>query len=219
MEKKKFELTIDDFVFLNAKMQEIGFLSTGISDQKKLFYRLGLIPPREITGREETYFYHNHGYTVIVHTTYLEEEKKWRDTGTDSGWVLIRKGDEAVYFARPFKRSKGFILKILRYAWITKWKVDNRPLCPECKGYMDIYRKKGSRQYFWICNKSEFHQEQRVTFLPWDYGLPQKASAFVNIRRTNTERYKNDNKKKGITPTPAPLIRKQWTISNPENLA
>jgi hypothetical protein len=219
LEKEKFELTVDDFVFLDAKMQEIGFLSTEISDQKKLFYRLGLIPPREITGREKTYSYHNHGYTVIIHTTYLEKEKKWRDTGTDSGWVLIRKGDEAVYFARPFKRSKGFIIKILRYAWITKWKVNNRPLCHECRGYMDIYRKKGSRQYFWICNKSKSHNDQRATFLPWDYMLPKKASEFVSIRRTDTEKYKKKNARDGIERTPAAKIRKKWTISNPENLA
>lgn len=219
MEKGKFRLTVDDFVHFNDKMREIGFLSVEISDQKKLFYRLGLIPPREITGREKTYAYHNHGYTVIVHTTYLEKEKKWRDTGTDSGWVLIREGDEAVYFARPFKRSKGFILKLLRYAWITKWKVDHRPLCSECKGYMSIHRKKGTRQYFWICNKNEYHKELNAIFLPWDYMLPKKASDFVAIRREITEKYKEDNKKKGITRTPSPLLRKKWTISNPENFS
>lgn len=218
MEKERFNLTTDDFVFLDSKLSELSFSKVNTKDQRKLFHQLGLIPSREITGRETTYSYTNHGYTVIIHTTYLEKENKWRETGTDSGWVLIRDGDKAIYFARPFQRKKGFILKLLRYAWVTKWKVDNRPLCPECSGYMNIHRKKGKRQYFWMCSKQMYHKEEKFVFLPWDYMLPKKATEFVKIRRAYTEKYKAKNKEEGKERTPAPKIRKKWTISNPENL-
>lgn len=219
MENEKFTLTADDFLFLDRKMLDIGYHKITRTDQKKLFTRLGLIPPREVTGRETTYFYTNHGYTAIVHTTYLEKEKKWREVGEDSGWVLIREGDHAVYFARPFKRTKSFIIKLLRYAWVTKWKVGHRHLCPECNAYMDIHRKKNIRQYFWICEKKENHKEKKLVFLSWDYLLPKKALEFVKIRRSYTERYKKKNKKDGIERTSAAIIRKPWIISNPENLA
>lgn len=219
MEKEKFSLVSDDFLFLDRKMLDIGYRKITKSDQRKLFARLGLIPPREVTGRETTYFYTNHGYTAIVHTTYLEKEKMWRQTNEDSGWVLIREGDKAIYFARPFKRTKGFIIRLLRYAWVTKWKVDHRPICDECKAYMFIHRKKNSRQYFWMCDKNENHKEQKPVFHSWDYLLPPKAYDFVKIRRAYTERYYKRNKKMEVVRTPASLIRKQWIISNPENLA
>lgn len=219
MEEVKFSLSQDDFLFLDRKLLDTGYHKITRSDQRKLFMRLSLIPPREVTGREVTYFYTNHGYTSIVHTTYLEKEKKWRETGEDSGWVLIREGDRAIYFARPFQRKKGFIIKLLRYAWVTKWKVDHRPLCVECNAYMHIHRKKSSRQYFWICDKVEKHNEQKPIFLPWDYMLPKKAYEFVKIRRSYAERYHKKNKKEGKERKPAPLIRKSWKISNPENLA
>ncbi len=218
MEAKKISLTTEDFKFFNEKIIGIGFTKTSIIDQKKLFERLGLIPPRVITGRETTYSYTNHEYTVVVHTTYVEKENRWRGKGEDAGWVLIRKGDEAVYFARPFQRRSGFILKLLRYAWVTKWKVDNRPLCPECSGYMYIKRKTGSRQYFWMCDNKGYHSDETALFRPWDYMLPKKATEFVAIRRSYTEKYNLKNKKKGIVRKPAPLIRKKWEITKPENL-
>ncbi len=217
METKLISLTKDDFIFLDTTLVKMGFIQTEDSDQRKLFRRLGLIPPREITGREVTYSYNNHEYTGVIHTTYVLKENKWRDKGEDSGWVLIRKGDEAVYFARPFQRKKGFILKLLRYAWVTKWKVDNRPLCPKCSAYMYIKRKKNSRQYFWMCDNREFHPEESVEFFPWDYMLPKKALEFVEIRRTYTEKYNERNKKDGVIRKPAPTIRKKWIITKPQN--
>ncbi len=218
MEEKKFGLTTEDFEFLDDKMKSMDFRKTSILGQKKLFRRLGLVPPREIKGRETTYLYHNNGYTVVVHTTYLEREKKWRGAGEDAGWVLIKNRDRAVYFARPFQRKKGFLLKLLRYAWITKWKIDHRPLCPTCSAYMNVKRKSGSRQYFWMCDRKEKHESDGFVFLPWDYMLPKKATEFVTIRRAYTEKYNELSKKAGIQRRPAGTIRKKWIIKKPENL-
>lgn len=187
-------------------------------DLAKTLTRLDMSPPRTITGREASYRYTNSGYTAKLHTTYLEKESKWRDSGTDSGWVLIVEGDTALYFARPFKRTANFITNLLSYAWVTKWKVDNRHICPVCQSYMDIHRKPETRQYFWICRKSAFHPiSQKPEFLDWDYGLPKKAQEFVNIRRDATARYKAKNVELGIKPTPAAKIRKTWRISKPQN--
>ena len=196
----------------------MGYHKITRNDSSRTFTRLKLLPPRPIEGRETSYRYTNNGYTVILHTTYLELEKKWRDTGTDIGWNLIVEGDKEKYFARPFQRKKGFILKFLRYAWVSKWKVDNRPLCPDCNSYMHIHRKKGTRQYCWICLNSKRHSDHRFTSLCWDHRLPKKATEFVKIRRAYTKRYNDKNRKAGKVVVPAAVIRKKWEIGSPENL-
>ncbi len=145
--------------------------------------------------------------------------KSGESRGTDAGWILIAEGDKARYFAKPFNRTKGFILKFLRYAWVTKWKVDNRPLCPECQAYMHITKKASTRQYYFICRHKISHKNGEPVFQPWDVGLPLKALKFVSIRREYTERYNKKIKDEGKIVTPARKIRKPWNIGKPENLA
>jgi hypothetical protein len=217
---EKFNLTENDFLFLDRMILGMGYHKITKNDSRKTFLRLNLSPPRPIVGRETSYYYNgrNGVYSVILHTSYLEAEKKWRNTGEDAGWNLIAEGDKPLYFAKPFKRTKGFIIRFLRYAWISKWKVDNRPLCLECHAYMDIQRKRGSRQYFWACHKKEKHTSLNPRFVLWDYGLPKKASEFVRIRRSYSSRYRSKNKKLGIVRRPAAVIRKIWHVGTPENL-
>ncbi len=220
METKKTELllTEDDFLFLEKMILSMGYRNITRNDSSKEFLRLNLSPPRPIRGRETSYRYTNNGYTVFLHTTYLEASKKWRDKGTDAGWILIAEGDKARYFAKPFSRTKGFIMKFLRYAWVTKWKVDNRPLCPECKAYMHITKKVGTRQYYFICRNMISHKKEQPLFLPWDVGLPFNALKFLNIRREYSEKYNKKIKDGGKAVTPARKIRKTWKIGRPENL-
>ncbi len=206
-----------DFQTLEKEILEMGYQEITRKDSAKKFLRLNLNPPRTIIGREASYKYTNNGYTVILHTSFLKNENKWRNIGTDAGWILIAEGDKPLYFARPFLRSKNFVIKFLCYAWITKWKVNNRPLCPLCKGYMDISRKYNSRQYFWSCDKNRHTIGKPVNF-PWDYNLPPKALKFVNIRREKTKKYKAKIVKEERIVTPAAKIRRTWNLGNPQNL-
>ena len=221
-EKEKFVLTKDDFLFLEKTLLDMGYLEETTTYSKRLFDRLNLVPPRTITGRESTYIYKSreqgNNYRVIIHTTYLKASNKWRDTSNDAAWCLIAEGDQAKYFARPFLRTKGLVLKLIRYAWVTKWKVDHRPLCPQCQDFMDIVKRVEPRGYYWICRNNVRHDENKPVFSPWDFGLPFKASKFVDIRREYTKKYNDKNKKEGKTPTPARKIRKSWIVKKPENL-
>ncbi len=214
----KFVLTEDDFLFMERMILGMGYHKVTLYDSKKKFLRLNLSSPREIVGREASYFYSHNGYTVILHTTYLEKEKKWRDVGTDIGWNLISHNDKAVYFAKPFRRTKSFILKFLKYATISKWKVDHRPICPECSAFMIICKKAESRQYFWSCFNKTRHIGEKPQFLSWDYELPLDDLKFVRIRREYTRRYHKKNKKEGKNPTPAAKLRKRWDVGKSENL-
>lgn len=217
-QEMKFVLTEEDFLFLERMILNMGYHKITRYDSRKTFLRLNLSAPREIIGREVSYYYANNGYTVVLHTTYLREERRWRDNSTDAGWNLISHGDKAVYFARPFQRTKGFILKFLRYASISKWKVDHRPLCPECNAFMVIFRKANTRQYFWACFNTTRHPPLNVPkFKSWDYELSPEDLKFINIRREYTKRYHAQNKKESKAPTPAAKIRKPWDIGNPQN--
>ena len=215
-------LTEDDFLFMERMLLGMGYHEITIGDSKKEFLRLNLSPPRPIIGREASYIYKSrekgNNYSVILHTTYLKAPRKWRDKETDAGWNLIAEGDKAKYFAKPFSRTKGFILKFLRYAWVSKWKVDHRPLCRECQALMNISKKEGSRQYYWSCLNNQMHTENKPVFSSWDFGLPLKASEFVKVRRAYTERYKKKVKKTGKKVIPAQNIRKPWNTKNKENL-
>lgn len=218
----KFVLTEEDFLFLEKTILDMGYEEITTKDSSKTFTRLKLSPPRPIFGREASYVYRSkdpaNNYAAILRTTYLKAQKKWRDTGTDIGWVLIVEGDKEKYFARPFQRSKGFILKFLRYAWVSKFKVDNRPLCPDCNAYMHLKRKTGTRQYFWACFNNERHPFKTASFKSWDFNLKENALNFVNIRREFTKKYNARNKKLGKIVTPAAVKRKKWPIGNKENL-
>lgn len=219
MENKKVKLTKEDFLFVATILLDWGFKKITRLASANTFRRLDLSAPRKIVGREVGFVYvSENGYKVIVWTSYLEEEEEWREVGTDICWVLISEGDRAKYFAKPLARIDGVIMKLLRYAWVSKWKVDNRPHCDECDDYMHIHRKKNTRQYFWICKKDDHHEDHKPRFKSWDFKLPPKAKEFVTIRRDLTKKYKEFNEKNGITPTPAAVKRKKWPIGKPHNV-
>lgn len=215
------EFTENDFKFLKENLLSIGFHLKGEINFKKDFQRLGLEAPRKLTGREQGFFFTENGLTVKVWTTYLEKEKKFRDIGEDMGWVLITEGDTAIYFAKPIKRTTSFIQNLLRKAWIAKWRVQNRPLCKQCKSYMDVKSNK-MRQYFWGCFNNVYHHQNEPVFLGWDSigpdgNLPKKAKAYTDSLRKKIILYKKRDKKLGIIRTPARKIRKPWPITKPEN--
>lgn len=218
MEINKFKLTKEDFIFLQGYLLSWGFVKITRRDFAKVFRRLDLQMPRRRTDRETGFMYTNNGYTVIVWTSYIEDEEKWRDTGTDYAWVLIKEGDFVKYFAKPLIRMKSMILKLLRYAWVSKWRVDNRHLCPKCDAYMDIGKRHDRRGYYHICKNTDKHEDGLPFTYGWDHNLPPLAQEFVNIRREYTRQYKERNKRLGLTPKPIATIRKRAIVNKPENL-
>ena len=225
MEEKNSKLskfTLTDFIFCSVILKSWTFKKLSRGNFKTTLERLGLEAPRRIKGSKETSFIYSHenGYSVIIHTTWVEEDGKWRDIGDDAVWVLIVKGDKALYFAKPIARREGFIEIFLRYAWVSKWKVDHRPLCPEseCRAYMEIMKRQKGKGYFWGCNKKKYHSDHKFITLEWDYELPPKATAFLKIRRESTAKYKARLQKAGKVVVPARVKRKIWVIKKPQNL-
>lgn len=217
--------THEDFLYIQKALLQHGFTQKSTISFKKDFKRLGLEAPRNLQGREEGFFYSENNLTVWVWTTYLASEQKFRDVGTDMGWVLITEGDDVRYFAKPIKRDNGFIVNLLSKAWVAQCRVKYRPLCPVCHAYMQIVRKK-TNACCWGCFKLEYHPSTTAlpapSFLRWDDvgpqgSLPQKAKEYVTKLRKGVALYKAKNRKKGITRTPAALLRKKWIVHNPQN--
>lgn len=217
-----YTVSKEGFEWFCSIMKEWNFQKIGSKQIIKDFTRLDLQKRiRKVEGYETGFIYSspNSPYSVKVWVTYLEKEEKFRDVGTDAAWVILVTNDELDYSAKPFKRNNSeFFLSLARYAWISKWKIDNPPLCPckTCEKEMQIHRKKGTRQYFWMCIAPNKHENP--TFRSWDYGLGDKAKDFLSIRREKTKKYKEKNKKLGKNPTPAAVLRKKRQVGRPENL-
>ncbi len=213
-------LSIEDYLLLDEILKSIGYSDIKRAQKSKDMFRLDLEAPRKLEGSEEGKRYSNNGYTSIIWTSFLLKQGKFRDTEKDIGWPIITMEDELVYSATPVPRTSGFVMKMARYAWINKWKIDNLPLCPckNCKARMYIYRKRNTRQYMYICKNGARHGDGKARFRPWDYGLPPKAQQFLDLNRLAREAYRKRNEKKGIKPVPKAVTRKRWIVHAPHNI-
>ena len=187
-----------------------GFRKIGKREFGRDQERLGITPPSPRKGKETGFTFSASGLTVVVWTTFLEAEGVARDQ--DSGWVLIREGDEARYFARPMMRTKNFLYRLLLAACIAKVRIENRPLCPTCQAFMKITEGKYLKQRYWSCCKDH----GKVT-LPWDHSLPPEVLEYLKDIRNARARYRRKLAKEGKTPGKALLKRIGWKVGRPEN--
>lgn len=192
-------------------MVAVGFREINPKEKLKNFERLGLVFPKKIKGQEVGFCFEANGLKVFVWTTFVAKEEKARDQ--DSGWVLITEGDKALYFSHPMRRTKYFLRRLYKHALIAKERVLNRPLCPECKGYMKIKKGKALKSRYWICKN-----HQKPIFQKWDYNLPEWILTFLKKERKLKTIYREKRKEVGKTTNQAMLKRKTAKITKPENM-
>lgn len=223
---ERAQLATDDFSFIEEELIKLGYVRRIAKNVKMDFIRLGLVAPREIKGREASFITYNHGLNSLIWVSYDEVHKEWREV--DLGWGLIRKGDKRQYCSKPLRRTPNFIQALLKRARVNKWRVDNRPLCPYCGAYMDIYERKDKKdkkptgQYLWACFKRDKHENKEPVFVGWDKigsekKLPAEIEDYVLMMRKRVADYKERNRKLGIVRTPARFIRKPWGMTKPDN--
>jgi hypothetical protein len=205
---KKVLPSEEDFERFSKYMIERGFRVIGRPEFINSFRRLSLSNPRRMTGRETGFSFSANGLTAFVWTTFLEFEGTAREN--DSGWVLISEGDEVQYYSHPLMRTAGFLDKLLKYAIIAKRRIQYRPLCPACNGFMKIAQGKGLKSRYWRCPK---HRR----FEDFDHGLTDKMKEFLKSERRSRRKYRNKLKKEGRTVIPAILARRPWKAGNPQN--
>lgn len=190
------------------------------NEMSRDFEKYNLRAPRKLTGREVGYILTApNGNSVKVWTTIVKDQKRPRDKGEDVGWVIIVDAqNNLVYCARYFNRPKNddyenFFLNLIRYAWVSRVKILNPPLCRhghERPVEAKIERKRGSRQMRFVCRDKKAHP--KPVFFSWDEPIKYmpKAIDFVKIRRKKTAQRKKRNKELGINPVPKATKRRTW---------
>lgn len=196
------------FELLEQALRQMGFRRVTDVEFRTDFKRLDLKAPRPRPGREVGFIFTANFLTVRIWTTWLAHENKAREV--DESWILIVDGDKAVYFSHPLHRTKNFTLNLLRQAWIARWRVLHRPLCPECKNFMDIVRGRGLKSRYWRCGRLTAHADRKPASLAWDHGLPKKAKRFVKTLRKPRCRYVKRRRAEGKPLHVALLTRKPW---------
>ena len=206
-----------DFLSLDSsfKGEQMQFRQFSFSEFRKTFNRLGLVAPRPKPGREIGYIYQANGLTVFVWTTFLADQKVTRES--DLGWVLIASGDTAQYFAHPIRRTKNFMRNLLCHAWLAKFRVLHRPICPKCGKYMEITRGEALKSRYWSCKNVEAHDNKKWTHESWDYLMQPKAMRFIKSERNARARYRKERREKGLSTDQAMLTRKKWGQNRPQN--
>ncbi len=190
---QKKEVTIGEFMTLHDGLNRLKFrrkpkAKGSMPDLiKQLKIAMGF--PLGEYKREDGYEFWWKGLTVHVWTSWIEDDGAVRDE--DYGWILITNKGKAVYFAKPFMRTENFVPRLLRYAEIIQKKVQNRPLCPKCKEFMDIHSGIGSPTY-WFCP----HPGKWET-MDWDICLTDEEKDFLKIRRKQTKKYNEKRKESG----------------------
>ena len=217
----KTVLTKDDFfkfkeiVENNRGENQMGFRQITRLEIKSDFERKGLVSLKPKKGREIGFIFSANGLDVRIWTTFLVDDLTPRPS--DFGWVLITNGDKAEYYAHPFRRTKNFFTNILRYAWICRWKILHRPLCPKCHGYMDITRTKHLKARYWSCkNKAHAGEKFRED---WDCSLTvgSKTQKFLDKQRKIRHKYNAKRRKAGKEINVAMRKRRMWVVTRPEN--
>lgn len=202
---KKVLPDVNGIAWLSHNLCRRGFRPLTKEESKTVFARLELIPSSSREGRELGFIFSANGLDVIVWTSFVQRDGQAREQ--DSGWVLIRDGDRARYFARPRSRTLNFLQNLLEDACIARQRVIHRPTCPEpgCKQQMRIARGSGLKSRFWRCFRPEYHS--KAVKLPWDFGLPPEVLERVLKRR-----------KARVAAGKAMLRRKGWKVGRPDNL-
>ena len=204
---------------VHEKMIGMGFRELSPMEFDRDRKRLGLVPQskRKVHGREVGYVFSAGLYEVIVWTSYVYALGACRDQ--DQVHILIREGDRVLYKTREIRRTTNFVRTMLSYAWITRWKVLNRPHCNKCGAEMDLANGK-FRRYWWKCTNSEMHFHGDVATRPWDFGLPPKALAFVKEMRKPGQKYRNKLRKLGkkVFSRIRSHIGKGWSTTYQQNV-
>ena len=170
---------------------------------------------KPVYGSETGLIFTAKGLSVYVWTTFVEQAQKARDE--DEGWVCIVDGDLAVYFSEPLHRTKNFFKNLARKAWIARYRVLHRPVCEECRGFMNITKGRSIRSRYWSCHNIDKHQNKKPSRLSWDYKMPPRAQKFLDQKRKKSGKYNTELKKSGKETHQSIKKRNKWT-RNPSDL-
>lgn len=204
----------EDFDYLKHELERLGFRQLSSLEIVKQLTHLGAVAPRPRRGREVGFLFFANSLAVTVWTTWLAKESEAREE--DTAWVVIVQSGTAEYFSEPVHRTKNFVANLLRRAWVARWRVLHRPLCPGCAQWMSIARGRGVKARYWRCDNRSGHKDGRIVFLGWDHGLPPRAQRYVESLRRRRAKYRAQRRLLGQPTDLALKHRKRWRAKGSE---
>lgn len=205
---RKYYPSAESFSRFEKTLLSLGFRRIERVEVSADFKRFGLVAPRKRPGRELGFRFDANALTVVVWTSWLPAEEAIREE--DSGWILIKEGDNPRYFVHPLMRTKGFLLRLARHAWVARQRALKRPLCTKCKQFMEIKYGRALKSRYWGCFRLKDHEDSGPDFCDWDYGLGPRAKEFLKEERAPKRRYRQELKRQRKLVTPAVLRRRSW---------
>lgn len=210
---KKVLPSAQAFGVFEKELRIRGFRPVSSGEFKRDWVRLELEAPSPRTGREVGFSFSANGLTTVVWTTFLRREGQAREQ--DAGWVLIKDGDEVLYCSHPIHRTQNFLDTLLMQAKKARYRVKNRPLCPQCGALMNITKGRALKSRFWRCTKPAMHK--RPVSIPWDHGLPKEALDFDKRRKKLRAQYQAKLRREGLRSGRAIKRRIGWKITRRDN--
>jgi hypothetical protein len=72
---------------------------------------------------------------------------------------------------------------------------------------------------YWRCDSKNHHHPYKSVFLPWDFGMPPKALAFLKKKRKVRRKYRDQRTRAGKPNNVAMKKRTKWKSYRRENSA
>lgn len=220
---KAVPVTFADFRRLETGAAEVMRCKEVSGQEMDRIRRLfGFAPAHNGADDEAGYKRSVNGFTLWIWTSCLREEIEWcrreplvsdgrivsRPSGGGAGRVYITDArGRALYFAHHVARTEGFILNLLRVAWLALWRICHPQWCPECSRIMRIIQHKDDGGTFWACLRTSIHRDGEPRWADWDKDLPPKAMATVLRRRGKFRSYLKTERSQGNEPERAWAFR------------
>jgi hypothetical protein len=215
----KVEPSEMQFAKFSREIQRHGFQIVNKTRFRQIFHDRHLRAPRKTQDSEVGFHYEENDLEVWVWTT---RKTTGGFNAVDTGWVLITQNGVRKYVGRPSIRTKNFLTRLLRRAWVAAWRVHTRPTCKECGTFFMIVRGRFKKQRYWRRFCSCMKTEENPRTLSWNFNkhlMPKEAQEFLDQEAKEKEPAKKERKEKekaGIQVKRAFEIRKTWENRPPQ---
>lgn len=162
-----------NYVEFKAKSLEskVGFTYTTGAELSKLIPNSDFFYKNIVLDDEAIFIYQARGLMMIARPKFSEVQDTFILSRGKARVSIVNMADQkVVYVSKMFyKRSFRFWSDLGNYAYISKLKIDRRPICL-CLLDMDIVFK-FTNQVYWVCRNKNMHPDGRYVSMWWDLGL------------------------------------------------
>ena len=203
-------LTKFDYDRLHKHLTGIGFRVMKKEDWDFPKNPKNLRPARTDEGIEIIYCYDNHGYKVVVKTSFNNYSKTPFVSGSGSVMLIDIETGRNIWTSYRLNRTKHFLTRLVSFAEIMQKEVVHRPVCPECSSLMNLVEdKKVLTEYSWVCTEAHLSVGPAANFFPLFSFMSEGEKYFIDDFYKNKKISKHPSKKT-VMPGEAKSRREIW---------